>query len=110
MAGEQMIGRFACVFAAMGCFSLNGAVGQEPTGVSLRENATDQAGLSTEQYLTAPRKPGAQQPPPGGYPLRGIPLDELAVTQERPLFTASRRPPVPPVAAQPIAEPPPPPA
>ncbi len=106
MAGKQMIGRLACLIVAMGCFSLNG-VAQAATGVSLRENDTDQAGPGTEQHTGALKKPGTRQPRPGGNPLWGIPLDELAVTRERPLFTASRRPPAPPVAAQPIVEEPP---
>lgn len=109
MAGKQMIGRFACVIVAMGSFSLNGAIGLTPTGVSLRENNTGQAGPSIEPRPAAPTKPGARQTQPGGNPLWGIPLDELAATRERPLFSVSRRPPPPPVAAQPMAEPPPPP-
>jgi general secretion pathway protein N len=49
----------------------------------------------------------------GGNPLWSIPLSALTVTRERPLFSASRRPPQPAVVALPseqAAVPPPPPA
>ena len=41
---------------------------------------------------------------PAGNPLWAVPLSALAVTRERPLFSASRRPPPLPVAARPIAQ------
>jgi hypothetical protein len=46
-----------------------------------------------------------------GNPLWAIPLSSLTATRERPLFTASRRPPAPPVVARPVVQvrPPPPP-
>lgn len=49
---------------------------------------------------------------PGGNPLWGIPLSALSATRERPLFTASRRPPapLPPPKVEAVAPPPPPPA
>jgi general secretion pathway protein N len=40
-----------------------------------------------------------------GNPLWGIPLRALSATRERPLFSASRRPPVPVIAAAPASEP-----
>ena len=48
-----------------------------------------------------------------GNPLWAFPLSSLTVTRERPLFSASRRPPAPPVVVQPVVQarpvPPPPP-
>ena len=48
-----------------------------------------------------------------GNPLWAVPLSSLTVTRERPLFSASRRPPAPPVVMQPVVRarpvPPPPP-
>src|SRR5208282_3245846 len=114
MAGDQMIRRCAYAIAAMASFSVSGALGQEPAGASLRGNVTDPASAATEQHLAAARNPDPRQPPPGGNPLWGIPISTLTVTQERPLFSASRRPPAPtsPLAPppMPVAEAPPPPA
>jgi len=109
-----MIRRCAYVIAAMTSFSVNGALGQEPAGVNLRGNVADSASQITEQHLTAAKNPDLRQPPPGGNPLWGIPVSSLSVTQERPLFSASRRPPAAPAPLapppMPVAEAPPPPA
>src|ERR1700730_21358 len=98
-----MIRRCACVIVAVGSFSLNDAMGQAAIGVSLHENNTVQT-TNTEQHPTALKNPAAQQPPPGGNPLWGIPVSSLSATRERPIFSVSRRPPAPPVAVQPVAE------
>ena len=45
----------------------------------------------------------AQPQPPRGNPLWGIPLKQLSATRERPIFSPSRRPPTPAVAAPPAA-------
>ncbi|HLH87368.1 MAG TPA: hypothetical protein VKX28_02815 [Xanthobacteraceae bacterium] len=42
--------------------------------------------------------------PQAGNPLWGVPLSSLTVTRERPIFSASRRPPAPPVAARPVVQ------
>ena len=75
---------------------MNGAISQEPAGASLRGNVTDQVSPTTEQHVAAAKNPDLRQPPPGGNPLWGIPISSLPVTRERPLFSASRRPPAPP--------------
>ncbi len=103
-----MIRLCACVLVAMGAFSVNEAIGQA-AGATLREKATSQTGPNTEQPPAAPKDTGARQPPPGGNPLWGIPISALDATRERPVFSASRRPPMPPVVAQRVAVPPPPP-
>ena len=107
-----MMRRCACVIVAMASFPLNGATGQPPVGASFRGNDTDQASPNTDQPPGAGKNPNPRQPPRGGNPLWGIPIDSLSATRERPIFSASRRPPAPPAPIMPIAEPPssPPPA
>ena len=61
--------------------------------------ATGAAGLSE-----APRAPDPGAKPRAGNPLWTVPLDALSATRDRPLFSASRRPPI---VAVPIAAPPP---
>jgi hypothetical protein len=100
-AGEQMTGRWAWVIAAMASFSLNGALGQAPFDTSVRKNDTD-------QHPAAAKTPVARQTPPAGNPLWGIPIGSLSTTRERPVFSASRRPPAPLLAPVPVAEAPPP--
>jgi general secretion pathway protein N len=99
-----MIRFYACVIAAIGAFSVNEAIGQ-----TLREMAAGQTSPNTEQPPTAPKDAGARQPAPGGNPLWGIPISALEATRERPIFSASRRPPMPPVVAQRVTAVPPPP-
>jgi general secretion pathway protein N len=104
-----MIRLCTCVIVAIGAFSANEAIGQ-----TLREKAAGQTSPNTEQIpaAAAPKDAGARQPPPGGNPLWGIPIGALDATRERPIFSASRRPPLPPVVAQRVtaASPPPKPA
>ncbi|QAU45925.1 hypothetical protein [Bradyrhizobium guangzhouense] len=56
-------------------------------------------------------EPNASKPAPRGNPLWSVPLSVLTVTQERPIFSATRRPPPRAVAAAPVDDvraPPPP--
>ena len=99
-----MIRFCASVIVAIGAFSVNEAIGQ-----TLREKAAGQASPNTEQPPVAPKDADARQPPPGGNPLWGIPIRALDSTRERPIFSASRRPPMPPVVAQRVTAAPPPP-
>jgi hypothetical protein len=46
---------------------------------------------------------------PSANPLWAIPLTQLSVTRDRPIFSSSRRPPPPAIAEQPPVRPPPPP-
>lgn len=66
---------------------------QEPPG-----SALSSGGLEADR----PAVPLTQLAPTGN-PLWGIPLRVLTATRERPLFSPSRRPPAPPVAAAPPA-------
>jgi general secretion pathway protein N len=77
--------------------------------------STDRAGdgpdtveLGRVTPIATPNR-AAAQPLPGGNPLWAIPLSVLSVTQERPIFSASRRPPQRAVVApaQQVVAPPP---
>ena len=74
------------------------------------ENAPALNALDSPSAAPLPETPPAPAPvaePPaaGGNPLWAIPLRALAATRQRPLFSASRRPPVPVIAAAPAPEP-----
>ncbi len=99
-----MIRRCACVIAAMTYLSACVALGQDLAGAS----GSDETGSIAEPRRTPAENPDLRQPPPGN-PLSRIPINSLSVTRERPLFSASRRPPPPPEApAAPNAKPSPP--
>ena len=49
----------------------------------------------------------ADPPAPAGNPLWKVPLTELSSTRERPIFSASRRPPTTPTYVAPVTAPPP---
>jgi general secretion pathway protein N len=104
-----MIRLCACVIVAMGAFSVNAAIAQAPAGASLPEKDAGQTSPSTEQLPASRKDAGARQPLPGGNPLWGIPISTLDATRERPIFSASRRPPMQPVVAERVAAAPPPP-
>lgn len=98
-----MIRRCAYVILAMGAFSLTAAFGKVPAGAALEGNGMDQASPQAAPNLAAAKSPEARPAPPGGNPLWGIPMDALSATRERPIFSASRRPPAPPSAPMPVA-------
>ncbi len=87
-----MIRRCACAIAALTYFSACVALGQD----FARPGGSDETGLGAEPQLAAAENPGLGQPPPQGNPLSRIPVNSLSATRERPLFSASRRPPLPP--------------
>jgi hypothetical protein len=97
------------MIVAMGAFFVSEAISQAPAADTLRERAAGQTIPNTEQLPAAPKNAGARQPETGGNPLWGIPISSLDVTRERPIFSASRRPPMPPVVAQRVMAAPPPP-
>jgi general secretion pathway protein N len=100
---------FVYLSLAIGMLSLNGAIAQTATGVTLEENGLSRASRDKSSVPAMIQSPGAQLPPPGGNPLWGIPMSALSVTRERPVFSATRRPPAPPPAPMPVVEAPPPP-
>ena len=99
----------------MASFSVNGAIGQEPAGASLRRNSHGSGRPNHGAKSDRRKKSGAATAPAGRQPVVGnSPVSSLSVTLERPLFSASRRPPAPPAPLAPppvpVAEAPPPPA
>jgi general secretion pathway protein N len=104
-----MIRLCACVLVAVGAFFVNEAVSQAPGGATLREKTAGQIIPNAEQPPAPPKEAGVRLPPPSGNPLWGIPISALDATRERPIFSASRRPPMPPVVPQRVVAAPPPP-
>jgi general secretion pathway protein N len=68
----------------------------------------DTVDLGTMKPISSPNRE-AVKPRQSGNPLWSIPLSVLTATQERPVFSASRRPPQRAVVAPPVATAPPPP-
>ena len=68
------------------------------------EGASEAAGtvdLGAVKPIAGPRREGSK-PLPSGNPLWAVPLSVLTATQERPIFSASRRPPQRAVVAVPV--------
>jgi general secretion pathway protein N len=110
MAGTKMNRHFIYLSLAIGVLSLNEAIAQVATGVTLEENDLSRTSRDKLPIPAVIQSPGAQLHPPGGNPLWGIPMSALTATRERPVFSATRRPPAPPPAPMPVVEAPPPPA
>jgi general secretion pathway protein N len=89
-----MVRRCAFMIAASASFSAYVALAQDAAAAS----GSDETGPIAEPQLTPVENPGLRQPPREGNPLWRIPIQSLFVTRERPLFSASRRPPTPPQA------------
>jgi general secretion pathway protein N len=68
-----------------------------PTPAATTAASPDPATASPDPAKAAP-------PVRAGNPLWAVPLSSLTVTRERPIFSASRRPPAPPVAAAPVVQ------
>jgi general secretion pathway protein N len=83
--------------------------GQMPTARAVTSSTIDilpgeAAGtvdLGAVKPIASPRREGAT-PLPSGNPLWAVPLSVLTATQERPIFSASRRPPQRAVVAMPV--------
>jgi hypothetical protein len=111
--------RTALAIAAVGVFACQVAGLAQPrySAVSLAAIETENAGPDVNGEAST----DAGHPPPelstSGNPLWAIPISELSATRDRPLFSASRRPrtptvaaapgPTPTMAAQPLPETPP---
>ena len=118
MAERQQISRRRALVAAVAACSLAAAAAtavraaNDPRGLAAGEDDAGRAGASlhaVEPVVAAGQMSAA---PLRGNPLWAVQLDALRATRERPLFTPSRRPPAPPVAAaapvEPVRAPPPP--
>ena len=78
-------------------------------GVSASSLWESPAAPATVVVKPAEPPPTAPERTPSANPLWAIPLANLSSTRERPIFSASRRPPPPAVASVPVAKAPPPP-
>jgi hypothetical protein len=90
---------------------LTDATAQErPARVLASPQAEGREGESPSQWVGA--RSNAEPPAPAGNPLWALPLKQLSITRERPIFSPSRRPPPPlptyvaPVAVRQPAKPP----
>jgi len=87
------------------------AVGFAAAPTALTESNEPDSNLSIGEINAppvSPPVPGVRSPATrlrSGNPLWAIPLKNLSVTRERPIFSASRRPPAPAVAAAPYVPP-----
>jgi len=113
----------ACLMLAAGSLIAGDAIAQAPENANLivgdpgptrpgpgpadtAQPNSGQPNLGQQDPARQPLNPRDQAPQPqaaSGNPLWGIPLDTLAVTRERPIFSPSRRAPAPPIAAPVIA-------
>lgn len=66
-------------------------------------NSSDTIDVGAVKPIARPVQP-ANKPVPRGNPLWSVPLSALTATQERPIFSATRRPPPRAVAAPPVGE------
>ena len=87
------------------------AAGFAAAPTALTESSEPDSNLSIGEInapAVSPPVPGLRSPTTrlrSGNPLWAIPLKNLSVTRERPIFSASRRPPAPAVAATPYVPP-----
>ncbi len=88
-------------FAVLAAAAALGADADRAPVTAALENAPSQAAAAPG----ATPESSAQTPTPRGNPLWGIPLRTLSATRDRPLFSASRRPPAPVIAAAPAPAP-----
>jgi general secretion pathway protein N len=100
-----------CGLALLCCGTLAGGVGPEvlaatsaTSDILSTDGAADVAHTVDLGSLKPLAKPArtASRPVPAGNPLWSIPLSVLTATQERPIFSASRRPPQRAVVAPPV--------
>jgi general secretion pathway protein N len=113
--GGAILGLAAGIIA-FGDARLSALSATDPAAVSPIESTISQGIVNAEPESVGPPSPAVRErqlerPVLRGNPLWAVPLRSLSATRERPLFSPSRRPPAPAVAAaafsQPAAPPPP---
>ena len=112
MAGRQMIRIRTAVGLALGAAALAGAWAAAAAPDLAVDPGLRPVSRPPALCLDAPIPDTTNAPVVrAGNPLWAVPLSSLTVTRERPIFSASRRPPAPPVVVAPVvrAQPPPPP-
>jgi general secretion pathway protein N len=112
MIRRGAVSGLAVCFAACGVALMPALGATDPAAVNALEGTVSQRTLNVGTEPAAPAGPVARERAlPRGNPLWAVPLSTLSATQERPLFSPSRRPPPPAVVAAPrapIVAPPPP--
>jgi len=98
----------AVVFAAAPTV-LTEPIETNPTWSIISETATPPTAPAAPDTSASTPQRSAAAKMRSGNPLWAIPLKNLSVTRERPIFSQSRRPPPPAVVAAPYVPPPPPP-
>jgi hypothetical protein len=119
----RLVTILACLLLPAVAGLARAAIAPATSGEAIAENALVVPGETLErapqpELVTPPRAataaaPSSEPAPTSANPLWAIPLSALTATRDRPLFSASRRPPAPavvPVAVAPAPPPPPPPA
>jgi hypothetical protein len=103
MAGIEMNQRLAYVLVA-GAAVLGVIAGVIEISRTIAQPTESTPGTADAPRAAAPPAAPAS-PPPSGNPLWTIPLKQLSMTKERPIFSPSRRPPPPPMVAAPYVAP-----
>jgi len=97
----------AIAMAVAGVFAVQAASLAEPQSYQVSVAAIETESAKPDVSAETPADAGA--PPPEvsttGNPLWAIPISKLSATRDRPLFSASRRPRTPTVAAAPVSPP-----
>ena len=97
----------AIAIAVAGVFAVQAASLAAPQSYQVAVAAIETEGTKPDVSSEAAADTGS--PPPEvsatGNPLWAIPISKLSATRDRPLFSASRRPPPPAVAAAPVSPP-----
>ena len=121
MKGCEVMRRNQLILVLLALLGIPGSTSALPTDVTeADEHGPSRSGAASNPSLwkepgasTTGAAAGAQaqavKPAPSANPLWAIPLATLSNTRERPIFSASRRPPAPAVAAAPAPRAPPPP-
>jgi general secretion pathway protein N len=97
----------AIAIALAGVFAAQAVGSAEPQSYQVAVAATETE--IAQPAVSGQPRADAGSPPPEisttGNPLWAIPISKLSATRDRPLFSASRRPPTPAVAAAPVSAP-----
>jgi hypothetical protein len=99
--------RLVVAMAVAGCLAAHaeGVGNSQFDEIARASIEIENSGPSLTPETPADAGPTAAEPPATGNPLWAIPISKLSATRDRPLFSSSRRPPTPTVAAAPAPPP-----
>jgi hypothetical protein len=97
----------AIAIAVAGVFAVQAVGLAEPQSYQVADAAIETESAKPDMSGETRADPGSPQPEisTSGNPLWAIPISKLSATRDRPLFSASRRPRTPTVAAAPVSAP-----